>query len=162
MAVDAVINRKPVRLESSGETPLLWVLRDELNLVGTKFACGAGLCGACTVLIDGRATRSCQVALTDIEGKSVVTIDGVDGAVARDVIDAWIAAQAPQCGYCQPGFVMATIGAITADPGADAAGILKSLTNICRCGTYDAIRVAVTLAVDKRARSIKLTEGSSR
>jgi len=162
MAVDAVINGKPVRLDSSGETPLLWVLRDELNLVGTKFACGAGLCGACTVLIDGRATRSCQVALADIGDKPVVTIEGVNGAVARDVIDAWIAAQVPQCGYCQPGFVIATIGAIIADPGADAAGILNSLTNICRCGTYDAIRVAVTLAVDRRARAIKLTEGSSR
>jgi len=161
MAVDAVINKMAVRLESSAETPLLWVLRDELNLVGTKFACGAGLCGACTVLIDGRAARACQVALGDIGGKSVVTIEGVDGAVARDVIDAWVKAQVPQCGYCQPGFVMATIGAITEHPGADAAAILASLTNICRCGTYDAIRVAVTIAVDKHAGRFKLTEGSS-
>ena len=143
MPLDLTLNGSPRTLGSAPDTPLLWVLRDELALTGTKFGCGAGLCGACTVLVDGAPTRSCITALSDVAGKSVTTIEGLGGAVARAVQEAWIAAQAPQCGYCQPGFVVATAGIIAADPKQDRDAVLGQLTNICRCGTYDAIRVAV-------------------
>jgi isoquinoline 1-oxidoreductase alpha subunit len=147
MAVDIALNGKAVRLDTPPDTPLLWALRDELNLVGTKFGCGAGLCGACTVLVGGRAVRSCQTSVADVAGKAILTIEGVEGAIAKAVMDAWIAAQAPQCGYCQPGFIMAATGAIMNKPDASADDILSGLTNICRCGSYDAIRSAVGAAI---------------
>lgn len=144
---DLTLNGQPVSFDSAPTTPLLWALRDERQLVGTKFGCGAGLCGACTVLVDGQPTRSCQTALSDVAGKSVTTIEGLPEGpsqdVARAVIDAWIKAAAPQCGYCQPGFVVATTGIIAADPNQSREAVLAQLTNICRCGTYDAIRKAV-------------------
>lgn len=143
MAVDIVLNGNAVRLETPPDMPLLWALRDELKLVGTKFGCGVGLCGACTVLVGGEAVRSCQTPVAAVAGKAVLTIEGVEGAVAEAVTDAWIAAQAPQCGYCQPGFIMAAAGAIMSQPDAGADDILSGLTNICRCGSYDAIRSAV-------------------
>lgn len=147
MAVDISLNGNTVHLETPLDMPLLWALRDEMNLVGTKFGCGAGLCGACTVLVEGRAVRSCQMSVSEVSGKPVQTIEGVKGAVAKAVMDAWITTQAPQCGYCQPGFVMATTGAIMAKPSASADDILSELTNICRCGSYDAIRLAVGMAI---------------
>jgi len=147
MAVDISLNGTAVRLETPPDTPLLWALRDELKLVGTKFGCGAGLCGACTVLVGGQAVRSCQMSVADVAGKAILTIEGVEGTVARAVMDAWIAAQAPQCGYCQPGFIMAATGAILAKPDASADDVLSELTNVCRCGSYDAIRSAVGMAI---------------
>jgi isoquinoline 1-oxidoreductase alpha subunit len=147
MAVDIALNGKAVRLDTPPDMPLLWALRDELKLVGTKFGCGAGLCGACTVLAGGQAVRSCQTSVGDVAGKTILTIEGLEGAVARAVTDAWIAAQAPQCGYCQPGFIMAATGAIMNKPDAGADDILSGLTNICRCGSYDAIRSAVGTAI---------------
>lgn len=147
MAVDIALNGKAVRLDTPPDKPLLWALRDELNLVGTKFGCGAGLCGACTVLVGGQAVRSCQTSVADVAGKAILTIEGVEGAVAGAVMDAWIAAQAPQCGYCQPGFIMAATGAIMNKSDASADDILSGLTNICRCGSYDAIRSAVSAAI---------------
>ncbi len=143
MSVDLTLNGRPASLASPRETPLLWALRDEKNLVGVKFGCGAGLCGACTVIVDGQQLRSCQAQVGDVAGKSVTTIEGLDGSVARAVIDGWIKAQAPQCGYCQPGFVMAATSIIAADPKQSRDTVLSQLTNICRCGTYDAIRAAV-------------------
>jgi isoquinoline 1-oxidoreductase alpha subunit len=146
------INGKLRELDVDADTPLLWVLRDELKLTGTKFGCGRALCGACTVHIDGDAARSCSVMAGDAVGKTIVTIEGVSGDVATAVKDAWIKAQVPQCGYCQPGFVMTAITLLTTDKSQSKDEVLAQITNICRCGTYDAIRVAVGLALDTLQR----------
>jgi isoquinoline 1-oxidoreductase alpha subunit len=143
MSVNLTLNGQPATLASPTETPLLWALRDEKSLVGVKFGCGAGLCGACTVIVDGAQVRSCQTQVGDVAGRSVTTIEGLSGAVAKAVTEGWIKAQAPQCGYCQPGFVMAATSVIAADPKQSRDSVLSQLTNICRCGTYDAIRAAV-------------------
>ena len=148
MGIELALNGKKTVFESAASTPLLWALRDELNLVGTKFGCGAGLCGACTVIVEGQQTRSCQTALSDVAGKSVQTIEGLSDeslsdSVGKAVTEAWIKAAVPQCGYCQPGFVMAATSIIAADPKQSADAVLSQITNICRCGTYDAIRDAV-------------------
>jgi isoquinoline 1-oxidoreductase alpha subunit len=148
MSVEFTLNGKPASLSSPSDTPLLWALRDERNLVGVKFGCGAGLCGACTVIVDGQQMRSCQTQVRDIAGKNVTTIEGLTGAVAAAVLDGWIRAQAPQCGYCQPGFVVATTSIIAADPNQTREQVLSQIQNICRCGTYDAIRLAVGYAVE--------------
>jgi isoquinoline 1-oxidoreductase alpha subunit len=148
MSVDFTLNGHPTSMASPPETPLLWALRDEKNLVGVKFGCGAGLCGACTVIVDGRQTRSCLTTLTEVAGKTVQTIEGLSGEVSTAVTEAWIKAQAPQCGYCQPGFVMAATAVISADPKQSRDQALAQLSNICRCGTYDAIRLAVGYALD--------------
>jgi isoquinoline 1-oxidoreductase subunit alpha len=142
------INGETRELDVDADTPLLWALRDELKLTGTKFGCGRALCGACTVHIDGDAARSCSVMAGDAVGKTIVTIEGVSGDVATAVKDAWIKAQVPQCGYCQPGFVMTAITLLTIDKSQSKDEVLAQITNICRCGTYDAIRVAVGLALD--------------
>jgi isoquinoline 1-oxidoreductase alpha subunit len=144
MGIEVVINGNKTVLESAPSTPLLWALRDELNLVGTKFGCGAGLCGACTVIVDGQQTRSCQTALSNVAGKSIQTIEALSDQVGKAVTDAWIKAAVPQCGYCQPGFVMAATSIIAADPKQSADAVLSQISNICRCGTYDAIRAAVS------------------
>jgi isoquinoline 1-oxidoreductase subunit alpha len=146
------INGETRELDVDADTPLLWVLRDELKLTGTKFGCGRALCGACTVHIDGDAARSCSVMAGDAVGKTIVTIEGVSGDVATAVKDAWIKAQVPQCGYCQPGFVMTAITLLTTDKSQAKDAVLAQITNICRCGTYDAIRVAVGLALDTLQR----------
>lgn len=148
MSIDLTLNGQPASLQSPRDTPLLWALRDEKNLVGVKFGCGAGLCGACTVIVDGQQQRSCQTQVGDVAGRKVTTIEGLSGAVAEAVIGGWIKAQAPQCGYCQPGFVMATTSVIAADPTQTREAVLGQVTNLCRCGTYDAIRTAVGHALD--------------
>ena len=153
MSIDFTLNGKTATLASPRETPLLWALRDEKALVGVKFGCGAGLCGACTVIVDGVQQRSCQTQVGDVAGRSVTTIEGLTGEVARAVIDGWIKAQAPQCGYCQPGFVMAATSVIAADPKQPRDAVLAQLTNICRCGTYDAIRAAVGHALEALNRA---------
>jgi isoquinoline 1-oxidoreductase alpha subunit len=142
------INGEPRQLDVDPETPLLWALRDALNLTGTKFGCGRALCGACTVHIDGDAARSCSVMAGDAVGKTITTIEGLSGEVATAVKDAWIAAAVAQCGYCQPGFVMATTSILNTDRNQSKAAVLSQITNICRCGTYDAVRLAVGIALD--------------
>src|SRR5271155_1586108 len=112
MSVDFTLNGGPASMASPPETPLLWALRDEKNLVGVKFGCGAGLCGACTVIVDGQQTRSCLTRLAGVSGRNVQTIEGLFGEVPSAVTEAWIKAQAPQCGYCQPGFVVAATAVI--------------------------------------------------
>ena len=163
MSVDFTLNGRPTSMASPPETPLLWALRDEMNLVGVKFGCGAGLCGAYTVIIDGRQTQSCLTRLSDVAGETVQTIEGLSGAVAKAVTEAWIKAQAPQCGYCQPGFVMAATAVISADPKQSRDQALSQLTNICRCGSYDAIRLAVGYALDSlNGRMTPQSQGSAR
>jgi isoquinoline 1-oxidoreductase subunit alpha len=163
MSINLTLNDHPISMDSSPEAPLLWALREEKNLVGIKFGCGAGICGACTVIIDGQQTRSCLTRLADVSGKTVQTIEGLAGDVATAVTQAWIKAQAPQCGYCQPGFVMATTAVISADPKQSREQVLSQLTNICRCGAYDAIRLAVGYALDSlNGRMAPQSEGGAR
>lgn len=143
------INGKGHDLDVEGDMPLLWVLRDELNLTGTKFGCGAGLCGACTVVMDGEATRSCVTTVESAEGTDIRTIESLVTAETLSAVQqAWIEHQVPQCGYCQPGFIMATSALLDQTPNPSEEEIDQALSNICRCGTYDRIRKAVRRAVE--------------
>ena len=141
------VNGQAREVDAPGDKPLLWVLREDLNIVGPKFGCGVAACGACTVHVDGEAKRSCSVPLSEIAGKSVVTIeglgDGAGGGRLHAVQRAWIEQQVPQCGYCQPGFIMAAAALLAANAKPSDSEIDAVLSNICRCGTYSAIRRAV-------------------
>ena len=143
-----LVNGQTIKIDVEPEMPLLWALRDEIGLVGTKFGCGAGHCGACTVLIDGVATRSCQTQVSQAQGKSILTIEGLGGTTLHAVQRAWIEADAPQCGYCQSGQIMAAVALIARNPDPSDADIDAELTNICRCGTYPRIRAAVHRAAE--------------
>jgi isoquinoline 1-oxidoreductase subunit alpha len=154
------VNGRSRLIELDKTMPLLWALRDQLHLTGTKFGCGRALCGACTVHVDGEAARSCSIMVGEVEGKTIVTIEGLSGEIATAVQEAWIAAAVPQCGYCQPGFVMAVTSLLGKDRNQNTETVLKQLNNICRCGTYDAIRTAVRLAVNSlKAGASGLREG---
>jgi isoquinoline 1-oxidoreductase subunit alpha len=137
------VNGRKIELDVEAEMPLLWALRDELGLTGTKFGCGVGLCGACTVHIDGVAMRSCQVPVGAAQG-AIVTIEGLGGA--SPVQAAWIEAQVPQCGYCHSGMIMAAAALLKANPQPSNDDIDKAITNICRCGTYPRVRRAIKAA----------------
>lgn len=137
------INGKPRRVAAAPDTPLLWVLRDELGLTGTKFGCGAGLCGACTVHIDNRAVRSCTVTIGDLKGARVRTIEGLSPNRSHPVQLAWIAEQVPQCGYCQSGMIMATVALLQEKPSPSDADIEDAISNICRCATYQRVKKAI-------------------
>jgi len=124
--------------------PLLWVLRDKIGLTGTKYGCGMALCGACTVHIDGTATRCCVLPIAAVAGRAVTTIEGLGaGGELHAVQQAWIDEQVPQCGYCQPGMIMAVASFLKSNPAPDDAAINEAITNICRCGTYPRIRKAI-------------------
>ena len=142
------LNGKTVQADAAPDTPLLWVLRDHLGMTGTKYGCGASLCGACTVHVDGVPTRSCQTPLSAVAGKKVTTIEGVAAdKVAMAVQDAWDKHQVPQCGYCQSGQVMAATALLKQTPNPDDAAITKAMSgNLCRCGTYGRIRAAIKTA----------------
>jgi isoquinoline 1-oxidoreductase alpha subunit len=138
------------------DTPLLWALRDALGLTGTKYGCGIALCGACTVLVDGKATRSCVTPLSAVAGKAVHTIEGAAARKAFAAVrEAWIAEQVAQCGYCQPGMVMAAIALLESNPAPSDADIDAAMTNVCRCGTYPRIRAAIHLAASALARGAR-------
>jgi isoquinoline 1-oxidoreductase subunit alpha len=141
------INGKETALEIEDDMPLLWALRDVLNLTGTKFGCGVAACGACTVLVDGVATRSCVMPASALAGKNIRTIESLeqDGKLHK-VQQAWIQAQAPQCGYCQSGMIMAAVSLLAQKPNPTDAEIDTAITNICRCGTYPRVREAIHLA----------------
>jgi len=129
------------------EMPLLWVLRDELDMKGTKFGCGAALCGACTVNVDGLAMRSCSVPVSAVVGKSITTIEGLESSgKLHPVQQAWIDAQVPQCGYCQPGMMMAVVALLREKPNPTEADIDAAITNLCRCSTYVRVRPAIHAA----------------
>jgi isoquinoline 1-oxidoreductase alpha subunit len=131
------------------DMPLLWVLRDTLGLTGTKFGCGIGQCGACTVHVDGQATRSCVTLASGVGDSKVVTIEGLQAHADHPVQLAWIDHEVPQCGYCQPGMMMAAAALLKSNPHPTDADIADQITNICRCGTYVRIKQAIHAAADK-------------
>jgi len=144
MTIQAQINGKPVTINAAADTPLLWVLREEIGLTGTKFGCGIAACGACSVHIDGEVMRSCSVAVGDVAGKSITTIEALGTEVAPHPLQvAWIAHEVPQCGYCQSGQLMAAAALLKKTPTPSDADIDAAMTNICRCGTYPRIRAAI-------------------
>ena len=137
------INGRAMTIDADPETPLLWVIREEAGLTGTKFGCGIAACGACTVHVDGAPVRSCSVPLAQVDGKSVTTIEGLSADRSHPLQTAWIAAQVPQCGYCQSGMIMAAAALLKAKPRPTDADIDAAITNLCRCGTYVRVRAAI-------------------
>jgi len=140
------VNDRPVEYRMDPETPLLWALRDASNLTGTKYGCGTGDCGACTVDIDGEPIRSCLVTIAECEGRFVTTIEGLARDRSHPVQQAWVAEQVPQCGFCQSGMIMAAAALLRSNSNPSDAEIDAAMTNICRCGTYPRIRTAIRLA----------------
>jgi isoquinoline 1-oxidoreductase alpha subunit len=137
------VNGQRHELDIEPETPLLWVLRDEIGLTGTKYGCGIAQCGACTVHVDGQATRSCSVAVSDVANAEITTIEGLSADGSHPVQKAWLAEDVPQCGYCQSGQIMAAAAFLKETPNPTDADIDDGITNICRCGTYPRIRAAI-------------------
>jgi isoquinoline 1-oxidoreductase alpha subunit len=146
--VTLTVNGKKMPVDADPDTPLLWVLRDHLSLTGTKYGCGIALCGACTVHVNGQATRSCQAPLASVEGKRITTIEAIGQTKeGKAVQDAWVANEVPQCGYCQSGQVMSAAALLAKVKRPTDAEIDEALRgNVCRCGTYNRIRVAVKQA----------------
>ena len=144
MAITLTVNGTERSLDVEPDMPLLWALRETLGLTGTKFGCGISACGACTVLLEGRAVRSCTLPTSAANGKTVTTIEGLahDGAL-HSVQQAWVAHQVPQCGYCQSGMIMAVAGLLTQIPKPTDEEIDAGITNICRCGTFARVRAAI-------------------
>jgi isoquinoline 1-oxidoreductase alpha subunit len=147
MAISFTVNAKPASSDLPPHTPLLWVIREDLKLTGTKFGCGAGLCGACMVHIDGARAFSCQTQLSEVAGKTVTTIEGLSPDSSHPVQKAWLAENVPQCGYCQSGQIMSAADLLKANPKPTRAQIVEHMsTNICRCGTYPRIVRAIERA----------------
>lgn len=141
------LNGKSTTVDADPQMPLLWALRDVLDLTGTKYGCGIGACGACTVHLDGQAVRSCQLPVSAVEGKAITTIEGLSADGSHPVQQAWAQVQVPQCGYCQSGQIMAAAALLAANPKPTDADIDSAMSgNICRCGTYQRIRKAIHLA----------------
>jgi aerobic-type carbon monoxide dehydrogenase small subunit (CoxS/CutS family) len=140
------LNGKQVHLDVEPEMPLLWVLRDELGLTGTKYGCGIAMCGACTVHLDGQPVRSCVMPVSAVEGKQITTIEALSRGGPHPVQKAWVDLQVPQCGYCQSGMIMAAAALLQENRKPTDADIEAALTNICRCGTYVRVREAIHVA----------------
>jgi isoquinoline 1-oxidoreductase alpha subunit len=143
------VNGRTLDFEADPATPLLWVLREQLGLTGTKYGCGVAQCGACTVHIDGAAIRSCVIPVSALQAsQKIVTIEGLSADTSHPVQKAWLALDVPQCGYCQSGMIMAAAALLKDKPKPTDAEINEGITNICRCGTYNRVRAAVHLAAD--------------
>ena len=141
------VNGESHEIDAPEDMPLLWALRDLVGLKGTKFGCGVQACGACSVMIDGELARSCGVAVADVEGAEITTIEGISDDGGLTVVqEAWIEAQAPQCGYCQSGQIMAATKLLEENPAPTDADIDEAMTNMCRCGSYPEIRAAIKIA----------------
>ena len=144
------INGRAVEIAAEPDTPLLWIIRDQLKLTGTKFGCGIALCGACTVHVDGEAVRSCQTPLQDVAGRRVTTIEGLSPDSSHPLQKAWIVEQAPQCGYCQSGQIMQAAALLASEPRPSRKQIVEHMDgNLCRCGTYDRIISAIERAAQE-------------
>lgn len=153
MMIVFTVNEKEERVDVSADTPLLWVLREKLVLTGSKFGCGAGLCGACTVHIDGKPQRSCITPVGDVQGKRVTTIEGIPES--HPIMKAWLAQEVSQCGYCQPGQIMSGVALLEKKPKPTDADIDSAMSgNLCRCGTYGRIRRAIHAAAGKAAPKV--------
>lgn len=149
MAITLKINGREEQVDAAPGTPLLWVLRDHLKLTGTKFGCGVAQCGACTVHVDGKPTRSCVLPHDSLDGAAVTTIEGLSGSAADAVRNVWIEDDVPQCGYCQSGQIMAASALISENGNPSDGDIDKAMTNLCRCATYMSIRRAIKKAAKK-------------
>ena len=150
------INGKLVDIEVDGSTPLLWVLREQLDLTGTKYSCGIGICGSCTVHINGAAVRSCIVPVSSLKAsEAITTIEGLSADGTHPLQQAWEELDVPQCGYCQPGMIMSAAALLEDNPNPSDGDIDASITNICRCGTFNRVRRGIHLAVElnKRGKS---------
>jgi aerobic-type carbon monoxide dehydrogenase small subunit (CoxS/CutS family) len=141
--VNIIVNGTAHQVDVEDDTPLLWVIREELGLTGTKFGCGIAQCGACTVHVNGEAMRSCSVTVKTVAGKQITTIEGLSKDSTHPVQQAWLTEQVPQCGYCQSGQIMATVAFLKTHPNPTDADIDANMTNICRCGTYERLRRAI-------------------
>ncbi len=141
--MNLTVNGTNYTVNVSGDTPLLWVLRDILGLTGTKYGCGIEVCGACTVLLDGQAVRSCDVDVTEAVGREVTTIEGLSKNLSHPVQKAWLALQVPQCGYCQSGMMLAAAALLKNTPNPTDQDIDDAMSNVCACGTYQRVRAAV-------------------
>jgi isoquinoline 1-oxidoreductase alpha subunit len=137
------VNGKTHDLDVEGDTPLLWVIRDDVGLTGTKFGCGVGACGACKVLLEGEPTRSCMLPMSAVAGRSITTIEGLSADKSHPVQKAWIAESVPQCGYCQSGMILTAAALLKRKTHPTDTEIDSAMTNICRCGTYDRVRKAI-------------------
>jgi isoquinoline 1-oxidoreductase subunit alpha len=152
VAITFVLNGKPQSVDVSPEMPLLWVLRDTLNMTGTKFGCGMALCGACTVNIEGAAARSCVTPVSSVAGKKITTIEGLSSDASHPVQQAWMETNVPQCGYCQPGQIMSAVALLAKKSAPTDTDIDDAMSgNICRCGTYQRIRQAIHRAAALQA-----------
>ena len=147
--INLTVNGELKKIKDPGSKPLLWTVREDLELTGSKFGCGYGLCGACTMLIDGKATRTCVRSTGGLSDKKITTIEGLDTKVGLALKEAWESIQVPQCGYCQPGMIMACASAIDSSPSLDLEEVLSKVSNICRCGTYQEIRTAIEKTLQK-------------
>jgi isoquinoline 1-oxidoreductase alpha subunit len=156
MTISFNINGQPTSLEVDGDTPLLWVVRDMLDLKGTKFGCGKAACGACTLHVDGKAVRSCSYAVKYADGKNITTIEGLsNGDQLHPVQQAWMEEIVPQCGYCQPGFMMATAALLSEIPNPTDEDIDNNIVNVCRCATYYRMRKAIHRAAGLQSQNAK-------
>lgn len=143
------VNRKSHDIDVDPNTPLLWALREQVGLTGTKYGCGIAQCGACTVHIDGAAVRSCSLPVSEAEGKQIITIEGLaQNGVLHPVQKAWLEHDVPQCGYCQTGMIMAAVALLMEKPKPSDADIDSTITNICRCGTFQQVRAAIHAATN--------------
>ena len=152
MAINFTINGKTATIDAAPDTPLLWVVREHLKLTGTKYGCGAGMCGACTVHLDGRAVRSCQTPVASVAGKNVTTIEGLSANGDHPLQQAWVGLQVPQCGYCQSGQIMQAAALLAVNKSPSRDDIVQHMDgNICRCGTYPRIVRAIEQAAKQGA-----------
>lgn len=165
MKISLIVNNVETQVEVDGEIPLLWVLRDHLNLKGTKFGCGKAACGSCTVILDGVAIRCCNYPAKLAEGKHITTIEGLgSGSELHPVQQAWFEEIVPQCGYCQPGFIMASVALLNKIPQPTNEDIDNQINNICRCGTYYRMRKAIhrAAAINQQVQQSGNSESSEK
>ncbi len=156
MSVKLKVNNQTVEVNAAADMPLLWVLREHLDLMGTKYGCGVGACGACTVLVDGRATRSCITPVSGVADSAITTVEGLSGDGSHPVQKAWDEVDVPQCGYCQSGQMMSAAALLTRIPQPTDAQIDTAMSgNLCRCGTYERIREAIHRAAGQQAPALR-------